>query len=111
MARRPCANVVTKSQPLPPVKLRPGDRILSQEEAARIRGLHRETLRHMSETGVGPRRIQLTPGRFGYLACDFLVHPNSRPGRAVAGDWERIAQAIGNGRRPYSWKGWGDGRR
>ena len=37
-----------------------------------IRGVTRETLRRMSDDGVGPRRIQLSPGRFGYLASDFL---------------------------------------
>jgi predicted DNA-binding transcriptional regulator AlpA len=63
---------VATSQPLPPVKLRPGDRILSQDEAAKIRGVTRETLRRMSESGIGPRRVQLSPGRFGYLASDFL---------------------------------------
>jgi predicted DNA-binding transcriptional regulator AlpA len=60
------------AKPLPPVKLRPGDRILSQAEAAKLRGVTRETLRRMSESGIGPRRIQLSPGRFGYLASDFL---------------------------------------
>jgi hypothetical protein len=59
-------------EPLPPLKLKPGDRILTQEDAARIRGVTRETLRRMSESGIGPRRIQLSPGRFGYLASDFL---------------------------------------
>jgi predicted DNA-binding transcriptional regulator AlpA len=63
---------VAKSQSIPPVRLRPGDRILSQDEAAKIRGVNRETLRRMSESGIGPRRIQLSPGRFGYLASDFL---------------------------------------
>lgn len=59
-------------QPLPPVRLKPGDRILTQEEAARLRGVTRETLRRMSEAGLGPARIQLSPGRFGYRASDFL---------------------------------------
>jgi predicted DNA-binding transcriptional regulator AlpA len=62
----------TLQQPLPPVRLKPGDRILTQEEAARIRGVTRETLRRMSDDGVGPQRIQLSPGRFGYLASDCL---------------------------------------
>jgi hypothetical protein len=62
----------TLQQSLPPVRLKPGDRILTQEEAARIRGVTRETLRRMSESGIGPRRVQLSPGRFGYLASDFL---------------------------------------
>jgi predicted DNA-binding transcriptional regulator AlpA len=61
-----------QSNPLPPVKLRPGDRIISQKEAARLRGVSRETLRLMSERGLGPRRIQLSRRRFGYLASDFL---------------------------------------
>lgn len=60
------------SEPLPPVKLKPGDRIISQEEAARLRGVRRQTLRRMSEAGIGPKRIQLSPGRFGYRASDFL---------------------------------------
>ena len=59
-------------QPLPLVRLKPGDRILTQEEAARLRGVTRETLRRMSDGGIGPRRIQLSPGRFGYRASDFL---------------------------------------
>jgi predicted DNA-binding transcriptional regulator AlpA len=67
--RRRSANL---SQSLPPLKLKPGDRILTQEEAARLRGVTRETLRRMSESGIGPRRVQLSPGRFGYLASDFL---------------------------------------
>jgi predicted DNA-binding transcriptional regulator AlpA len=57
---------------LPPVKLRPGDRILSQQEAAKLRGISRETLRLMSERGEGPKRVQLSRKRFGYLASDFL---------------------------------------
>ncbi len=62
----------TLQQPLPLVRLKPGDRILTQEEAARLRGVTRETLRRMSDGGIGPRRIQLSPGRFGYRASDFL---------------------------------------
>jgi predicted DNA-binding transcriptional regulator AlpA len=61
-----------QSDPLPPVKLKPGDRILTQAEAAAIRGISRETLRTMSERGEGPKRVQLSRKRFGYLASDFL---------------------------------------
>jgi predicted DNA-binding transcriptional regulator AlpA len=61
-----------KINPLPPVRLKPGDRILSQNEAARLRGVTRETLRRMAQAGIGPPRIQLSPRRFGYLASDFL---------------------------------------
>jgi predicted DNA-binding transcriptional regulator AlpA len=61
-----------RSDPLPPIKLKPGDRILTQEEAAKIRGVTRETLRKMSEDGTGPRRLQLSEKRFGYRASDFL---------------------------------------
>jgi hypothetical protein len=58
--------------PLPPVRLKPGDYILTQAEAAKIRGVSRETLRLMSERGEGPQRIQLSKRRFGYRASDFL---------------------------------------
>jgi predicted DNA-binding transcriptional regulator AlpA len=58
--------------PLPPVRLRPGDRILTPAEAAKIRGVSRETLRLMSERGEGPPRIQLSRRRFGYRASDFI---------------------------------------
>jgi hypothetical protein len=58
--------------PFPPVRLRPGDRIITAAEAAKIRGVSRETLRLMSESGLGPCRIQLSKRRFGYLASDFI---------------------------------------
>jgi hypothetical protein len=61
-----------QSDPLPPIKLKPGDRILTQDQAARIRGVSRETLRAMSEAGTGPKRLQLSKKRFGYRASDFL---------------------------------------
>jgi predicted DNA-binding transcriptional regulator AlpA len=61
-----------RESPLPPVRLKPGDRILTQAEAAKLRGVSRETLRSMAERGEGPRRIQLSRKRFGYLASDFL---------------------------------------
>jgi predicted DNA-binding transcriptional regulator AlpA len=64
--------MVSRTDSLPPVRLKPGDRILSQAEAAKLRGVSRETLRKMSETGLGPRRVQLSKKRFGYLASDFL---------------------------------------
>jgi hypothetical protein len=60
------------SGPLPPVRLKPGERILTPAEAARIRGVSRETLRLMSERGLGPRRFQLSPRRFGYRSSDFI---------------------------------------
>ena len=61
-----------KRDPIPPIRLKPGDRILTQTEAAKIRGISRETLRKMSEDGLGPKRVQLSKKRFGYLASDFL---------------------------------------
>jgi hypothetical protein len=57
---------------LPPVRLKPGDRILTQEEAAKIRGVSRETLRGMSDRGEGPQRLQLSRRRYGYRASDFI---------------------------------------
>ena len=63
---------MTPSEPLPPVRLKPGDRILTPAEAAKLRGVSRETLRLMSERGLGPQRIQLSRRRFGYRASDFL---------------------------------------
>ena len=64
---------MVKRDPIPPIRLKPGDRILTQTEAAKIRGISRETLRKMSEDGLGPKRVQLSKKRFGYLASDFLV--------------------------------------
>jgi predicted DNA-binding transcriptional regulator AlpA len=63
---------MVKRDPIPPIRLKPGDRILTQTEAAKIRGISRETLRKMSEDGLGPKRVQLSKKRFGYLASDFL---------------------------------------
>jgi predicted DNA-binding transcriptional regulator AlpA len=63
---------MVKRDPIPPIRLKPGDRILTQAEAAKIRGISRETLRKMSEDGLGPKRVQLSKKRFGYLASDFL---------------------------------------
>jgi predicted DNA-binding transcriptional regulator AlpA len=68
-----------RADPLPPVRLKPGERILTPAEAAKLRGVSRETLRLMSERGQGPRRIQLSPRRFGYLSSDFIV-PESAVG-------------------------------
>jgi predicted DNA-binding transcriptional regulator AlpA len=64
--------MVNRTSPLPPLRLKPGDRIISQAEAAKLRGVSRETLRKMAEDGVGPKRVQLSRKRFGYLASDFL---------------------------------------
>ena len=50
----------------------PGDRIITAAEAAKLRGVSRETLRLLSERGLGPKRIQLSRRRFGYLASDFI---------------------------------------
>lgn len=58
--------------PLPPVRLKPGDKILTTAEAARLRGVSRETLRKMSEAGTGPPRVQLSRRRWGYRASDFI---------------------------------------
>jgi predicted DNA-binding transcriptional regulator AlpA len=63
---------MVKRDAIPPIRLKPGDRILTQAEAAKIRGISRETLRKMSEDGLGPKRVQLSKKRFGYLASDFL---------------------------------------
>ena len=63
---------MVKRDPIPPIRLKPGDRILTQAEAAKLRGVSRETLRKMSEDGLGPKRVQLSKKRFGYLASDFL---------------------------------------
>jgi predicted DNA-binding transcriptional regulator AlpA len=63
---------MVKRDPIPPIRLKQGDRILTQAEAAKIRGVSRETLRKMSEDGLGPKRVQLSKKRFGYLASDFL---------------------------------------
>jgi len=62
---------MTQRDPLPPIRLKPGDRIISQAEAAQLRGISRETLRQMSERGLGPKRVQLSPKRFGYRLSDF----------------------------------------
>ena len=63
---------MVKRDPIPPIRLKTGDRILTQTEADKIRGISRETLRKMSEDGLGPKRVQLSKKRFGYLASDFL---------------------------------------
>jgi predicted DNA-binding transcriptional regulator AlpA len=60
------------SDRLPQVRLKPGDRIITPAEAAKLRGVSRETLRLMSQRGLGPKRIQLSRRRFGYRASDFL---------------------------------------
>jgi hypothetical protein len=59
-------------QPLPPIRLKPGDYIITPAQAAKIRGISRETLRLMSERGLGPQRLQLSRRRFGYRASDFI---------------------------------------
>jgi predicted DNA-binding transcriptional regulator AlpA len=64
--------MVKRDPIIPPIRLKPGDRILTQAEAAKLRGVSRETLRKMSEDGLGPRRVQLSRKRFGYRASDFL---------------------------------------
>ena len=70
--------MASRSDSLPPVRLKPGDRILSQAEAAKLRGISRETLRKMSETGLGPKRVQLSRKRFGYRASDFIEGEGGR---------------------------------
>jgi predicted DNA-binding transcriptional regulator AlpA len=64
--------MVKRDPIIPPIRLKPGDRILTQAEAAKLRGVSRETLRKMSEDGLGPKRVQLSRKRFGYRASDFL---------------------------------------
>jgi hypothetical protein len=65
------------SGPLPPVRLKPGERIITPAEAAKLRGVSRETLRSMSERGLGPQRIQLSPRRYGYRSTDFIESTGS----------------------------------
>jgi hypothetical protein len=48
------------------------DRIVSEKEAARIRGVSEYTLRRQAERGEGPERIRLSPRRIGYRISDLL---------------------------------------
>jgi predicted DNA-binding transcriptional regulator AlpA len=50
----------------------PHDRIVSEKEATKIRGVSRETLRRQHERGEGPKRIRLSPGRVGYRLSELL---------------------------------------
>jgi hypothetical protein len=61
-----------KLTPLPPIRLKPGDKIITETEAAELRGVSRITLRDMAEKGIGPERLQLSPKRFGYRLSDFV---------------------------------------
>jgi predicted DNA-binding transcriptional regulator AlpA len=45
---------------------RPPDRIVSEKEAAKIRGVSEYTLRRQAARGEGPTRIRLSPRRVGY---------------------------------------------
>jgi hypothetical protein len=65
----------THGQPRCPTaadKMKPGDRIISQQEAAELRGVTRQTLARMAVNGIGPERLQLSPGRFSYRLSDFV---------------------------------------
>jgi hypothetical protein len=70
------------SNPLPPVRLKPGDHIITPAEAAKLRGISRETLRLMSEAGLGPQRVQLSRRRWGYRASDFIELDQGSPATA-----------------------------
>jgi len=64
--------MVKRSDPLPPVRLRAGDKIITTQEAAALRGISRETLRKMAEDGRGPQRVQLSERRWGFWLSDFV---------------------------------------
>jgi len=48
------------------------DRIVSEKEAAQIRGVSEYTLRRQAQRGEGPLRIKLSPRRVGYRLSDLL---------------------------------------
>jgi predicted DNA-binding transcriptional regulator AlpA len=55
-----------------PEPLQPGDRIVSEREAAQIRNVSPDTLRRLAARGEGPRRIKLSPRRVGYRLSEVL---------------------------------------
>ena len=48
------------------------DRIVSEKEAAEIRGVSPDTLRRQAARGEGPTRIKLSPRRVGYRLSQLL---------------------------------------
>jgi hypothetical protein len=46
--------------------------IISEKEAARLRGVSVDTLRRQAARGEGPPRLKLSPGRIGYRIGDLL---------------------------------------
>jgi hypothetical protein len=48
------------------------ERIVSEEEAARLRGVSTDTLRRQAQRDGKPRRIQLSPRRIGYRLREVL---------------------------------------
>lgn len=56
-----------------PIPVTPAnDRIVSEREAAQIRGVSEYTLRRQAQRGEGPERIQLSPRRIGYRYSSLL---------------------------------------
>jgi hypothetical protein len=47
-------------------------RIVSEQEAARLRGVSVDTLRRQAVRGEGPKRVRLSPRRIGYRLGDVL---------------------------------------
>jgi predicted DNA-binding transcriptional regulator AlpA len=59
--------------PIRPIPVTPAnDRIVSEREAAQIRGVSEYTLRRQAQRGEGPERIQLSPRRIGYRYSSLL---------------------------------------
>jgi predicted DNA-binding transcriptional regulator AlpA len=59
--------------PIRPIPVTPAnDRIVSEREAAQIRGVSEYTLRRQAQRGEGPQRIQLSPRRIGYRYSSLL---------------------------------------
>jgi predicted DNA-binding transcriptional regulator AlpA len=48
------------------------EKIVSEKEAAELRGVSRDTLRRMAARGEGPKRIKLSPRRVGYKLREVL---------------------------------------
>jgi predicted DNA-binding transcriptional regulator AlpA len=61
---------MNQKQPAAPAPAK--DRIVSEKEAAEIRGVSRDTLRRQAQRGEGPRRIQLSERRVGYRLSELF---------------------------------------
>jgi predicted DNA-binding transcriptional regulator AlpA len=46
--------------------------IITEKEAARLRGISIDTFRRLVSRGEGPPRLRLSPGRIGYRLNDVL---------------------------------------